>query len=81
MTISIDNHVEDKGVSPSVQILNWTHYVSVRVWVGELKVTSYIYPHAGETTEDLIERIVADFGAPVVDYPHDDPRRAELKSV
>lgn len=71
MGISLDNHPHVKGVTPTVKIVNWEDYISLKIEIGDLRVTSYIYPLEGERIQDLIERVSAELARPVVTFPHD----------
>ena len=67
MSVSIDNHPHAPGITPQVSIINWGGRITLKIKVGDFRVTSYLDPLTDEPTSDYIERIIAALGEVEVD--------------
>lgn len=58
MSVSIDNHPHAPGITPEVSITNWGGRMTLKIKIGDLKVTSYLQPLTSEPVDDYIERVI-----------------------
>ena len=61
MSTKISNHVDKRGALPTIKIVNWGKYITISFKVGDHETTSFIYPAEGESTEEFVVRVRAQF--------------------
>lgn len=55
---SIDAHIRDNGVTPSVRIVHWGDRLTLQLTVGDSEMTWYMTPLTDEPVEDYIVRVI-----------------------
>lgn len=66
---SIDAHVRDKGITPTVRIIHWSDRITLHLTVGDSEMTWYMSPLTDEPVEDYIVRVIDALSEVSVDVP------------
>lgn len=54
MSTSLNNHIDKRGATPEVSIVDWGRHICVTITFGEHSFSSFVKPREGQSTEDLI---------------------------